>query len=209
MVSPDRRHLSNRAARRLDTLSALAVAAAELTDGADGRASFADLSIERLARRAGISRATFYLYFEDRVDVVRGWLEAFDKEADRVLDSWWSAGHPTPDLLSTCLGDLESLHRENRFILSAAEEMTASDLILRREREDAFRQRKAALHRHISSGQRGGWVDSSLAAEATASWLVAMLDRVMQHVVPTQTQGFQLTPAGADIIWRTLYAIDS
>ncbi|PQM45173.1 hypothetical protein C1Y40_04660 [Mycobacterium talmoniae] len=73
-----RRQLPNRAARRVDTLGALADAAAACVD--EDNTSFAELSVERLARRAGISRASFYLYFEDKGELVRGWHQEFDAQ---------------------------------------------------------------------------------------------------------------------------------
>ncbi|WP_237156519.1 helix-turn-helix domain-containing protein [Mycobacteroides franklinii] len=69
MSKQARRQLPNRTARRNDTLAALAVAAASCADG--NQSSFANLTVDRLARRAGISRASFYIYFEDKAELVR------------------------------------------------------------------------------------------------------------------------------------------
>lgn len=203
MIDDQRRQLPNRAARRQNTLEALAVAGAQLTDGTG---SFAGLSVERLSRQAGISRASFYLYFEDKGELVRGWLEAFDDEANSLLDSWFSANRPSHDFLASIFSSLETLHRENGFILSAAEEMVAHDLAVRHDRDEAHRRRRIALHQHITRGQRGGWIDPQLVSGATADWLIAMIDRVMQHVVPKRVGTAGISATGADVVWRTLYS---
>lgn len=203
MADNQRRQLPNRAARRKNTLEALAIAAEQLTNGTG---SFASLSVERLSRQAGISRASFYLYFEDKGELVRGWLDAFDEEANTLLNSWFGQSGPSRDFLLSTFDRLETLHRENRFILSAAEEMTAHDLTLRHELEQAHQQRRTALHLHITQGQRGGWIDPALAAGATAAWLTAMIDRVMQHVIPNSPGAHPLSATGADVVWRTLYS---
>ncbi|HEY1973845.1 MAG TPA: helix-turn-helix domain-containing protein, partial [Pseudonocardia sp.] len=36
-------------------------------------ARFADLSIDQLTRQAGISRSKFYVYFQDKDDLVQAW----------------------------------------------------------------------------------------------------------------------------------------
>lgn len=203
MADAHRRQRTSRTARRKSTLEALAIAAEYLTEQTG---SFAALSVERLSRQAGISRASFYLYFEDKGELVRGWLDAFDREVNRLLDSWFGESAPSHEYLARTFASLEKLHRENRFILSAAEEMAAHDATLRQDREEAHRQRRVALRRHITRGQRNGWIDPDLASGATADWLIAMIDRVMRHVAPSSCSALALSATGADVVWRVLYS---
>ena len=56
---------------------------------ADG-ASFTELSVDRLATEAGISRASFYIYFEDKGHLLRRLAgQVFDDLAD-AAERWWS-----------------------------------------------------------------------------------------------------------------------
>ena len=51
--------------------------------------SYTALSVERLVREAGISRATFYVYFEDKGDLLRALAEDFiERILGRGVD-WW------------------------------------------------------------------------------------------------------------------------
>ena len=204
MTRPPRRRLPNRAARRADVLRALADAAKELV--CDGE-TFADLSVERLSRQAGISRASFYLYFEDKGELVRGWHDLVDESAQEILKNWWHATAPSQTLIADVFSRMQRLHRDSRVALVAIEEMTASYPDLRRVRDATFRRRHDALHAHIIDGQAGGWVDPDIDAATTAAWLAAMVDRVMQLVAPTTDDDSDLYLTGADIIWQTLYRL--
>lgn len=203
MTRPERRRLPTRSARRADALRALADAAAALV--AEG-STFADLSVDRLSRRAGMSRASFYLYFEDKAELVRGWHHALDARLDDVLAEWWEATRPGADLILRVLTELTSVHRDERFVVHAIQDLGARSPLLRRTRDDAFQRRATALRRHMVRGQRAGWVDAGLAAATTAPWLMAMVDRVMQQVVPNEAIDGSLLEAGTEIIWKALYS---
>jgi TetR/AcrR family transcriptional regulator, ethionamide resistance regulator len=202
MAKPNRRQPSSRAARRADILLALADAAAEsVCDGT----TFVDLSVERLSRQAGISRASFYLYFEDKGELVRGWYDALDGRVSGVLTEWWEADNPTGELLSGVLSGLAAEYAGQRFVVNAVQETSAHDPLLREALDDAFQRRTVALRKHIARGQRAGWIDSELVAATTAPWLVAMIDRVMEQVAARETSDPSLIETGADIIRHSLY----
>jgi len=203
LARPNRRQPSSRAARRADILLALADAAAEsVSEGT----SFVDLSVERLSRRAGISRASFYLYFEDKGELVRGWYGDLDGRVAGVLTEWWEADHPTPgDLVSGVLSGLAAVYAGQRFVVNAVLDTSAHDPLLREALDDAFQRRTTALRKHIVRGQRAGWVDPELVAATTAPWLVAMIDRVMEQVVAREATDPSLIETGADIVRHTLY----
>lgn len=202
VAKPNRRPVSNRAARRADILLALADAAAQ--NVGEGT-TFVDLSVERLSRRAGISRASFYLYFEDKGELVRGWYDALEGRVSSVLAEWWEADHPTGELLSAVLHRLAEEYVGQRFVVNAVQDTSAHDPLLRDAIDATFQRRTAALRKHIMRGQRAGWIDSDLAAGTTAPWLVAMIDRVMEQVVSREPNNPSLIETGADIIRHTLY----
>lgn len=198
-----RRQLPDRAARRAHVLQALAMAAEELSD------DFVELSVETLARRAGISRASFYLYFEDKSQLVRSWYTELDDQVNSIYAAWWSSIRPTRDSLFRVLADVAALHRDSKTIMSAVQGMSAHSAHLRNYRAERFESKRQMLCKHIQTGQEEGWVNSTLAADATAAWSVSMLDRVMQRVVPSIEDPTSFLTTGAEIIWRTLYAAQS
>src|SRR3989441_12865386 len=54
--------------------------------------SFTEMSVERLVSEAGISRSTFYVYFEDKGDLLRGWFEDVAADLNRAARAWWTLG---------------------------------------------------------------------------------------------------------------------
>lgn len=116
------------------------------------------------------------------------------------------ATRPGADLILRVLTDLASVHRDEHVVVNAIQDLGARSPLLRRTRDDAFQRRATALRRHMVRGQRAGWVDAELAAATTAPWLVAMVDRVMQQVVPNQAIDASLLETGTEIIWKTLYS---
>ena len=168
--------------------------------------SFADLSVERLSRRSGISRASFYLYFEDKSELVRGWHHALDLRLEGILAEWWEASPPANELISRVMSDLAATYADEQLVVNAIQDMTPNDPLLRGALDDTFQRQTAALRKHLVRGQRAGWVDANLVAATTAPWLIAMLDRVMQQVVAREEVDSALVETGADIIRNALYS---
>src|SRR5882724_12410734 len=89
MPSVTRKTQASRAERR-DLIKARLLAAVEslLAEGE----SFTELSVERLVSLAGVSRSTFYVYFEDKGELIRAWLTEIISELDVAAQEWWSLG---------------------------------------------------------------------------------------------------------------------
>ena len=86
MPSVTRKPQANRQERREQIERQLLDATERLM--ADG-ASFTELSVDRLATEAGISRASFYIYFEDKGHLLRRLAgQVFDDLAD-AAERWW------------------------------------------------------------------------------------------------------------------------
>jgi TetR/AcrR family transcriptional regulator, ethionamide resistance regulator len=205
MSRESRRQLPNRAARRADTLRVLAEAAATCAER-DG-ISFAELSVERLTTCAEMSRAGFYLYFEDKGELVRAWHREFDAATVEILTQWWDATKPATDDIERMLHQLADIHRAGRIIIEAVKSMTALDPDLRCEQVKGFVLRRSQLGQHIVRGQREKWIDPELEPDTTAAWLTSMVDHVMVQVIPRQDDLTSLLATGTDIICRTLYSI--
>ena len=175
----------------------------------EGGTSLADVKVSDLATQAGISRATFYIHFQDKVDLIEEWLLETVKVLYEVSNAWYSA---SPDLsrdqLRELLGAVFDAYRERLILMSAMHETALYDEALRAEFAEAFELHISALADHIKSGQRAGVIDSGLSARETAEWLVSMMERVPVQVGRDagKRENEAHVEAATGVIWSTLYA---
>ena len=94
-----------------------------LTEGA----TFADLGIERIATRAGISRTAFYFYFKDKRELLMRLTEDVNALLFEQADIWFSGdGDPVEDLRQA-LRNISALYDEHNVLLRAIVEVSAYD----------------------------------------------------------------------------------
>src|SRR6188472_2915695 len=103
--------------------SVLAATEALLTEGA----SYADLNIERIATRAGISRTAFYFYFRDKRELLMRLTEEVNELLYQQADIWFSgAGDPEPEMREA-LTNIAALYAEHGVLLRAIIEVSTYD----------------------------------------------------------------------------------
>src|SRR6188472_4113432 len=103
--------------------SVLAATEALLTEGA----SYADLNIERIATRAGISRTAFYFYFRDKRELLMRLTEDVNELLYQQADIWFSgAGEPDPEMREA-LTNIAALYAEHGVLLRAIIEVSTYD----------------------------------------------------------------------------------
>lgn len=198
------------AADRRGLLSRRLVAIVEpLIDAGEGGEGYADLSVERIIRAAGISRSTFYTYFGDKADLLVAM--AGDVVAD-VLgtgDSWWSLSNDAGrDELREALRPPIEAYRMHRTILGAVVEAAATDPGAREQLNRLAEGAAGALTGHIRDCQKAKSAAPDLDPDRTARWLIWMIERGLYQLVspaaPAEAQ--KLLDSLTELIWRTLYA---
>ena len=90
-------------------------------------ASYADLNIERIANRAGISRTAFYFYFRDKRDLLTQ-LTADVAELLYQQAEIWFSGEGDPDAeIREALTNIAALYDEHGVLLRAIVEVATYD----------------------------------------------------------------------------------
>ena len=90
--------------------------------------SYADLNIERIATRAGISRTAFYFYFRDKRELLLRLTEDVTDELYRQGDIWFSgAGEPRAEVGEAAVANIGALYREHGAVLRAIVQAAATD----------------------------------------------------------------------------------
>ncbi len=86
-------------------------------------ATFAELGIERIATRAGISRTAFYFYFRDKRELLVRLTEEVNQQLMTAAEGWWTGGEDVRSALER-VGDL---YREHGLLLRAVVEVSTYD----------------------------------------------------------------------------------
>jgi AcrR family transcriptional regulator len=157
----------------------LAATEALLTEGA----SYADLNIERIATRAGISRTAFYFYFRDKRELLMRLTEDVNELLYQQADIWFSgAGAPEPEIREA-LTNIAALYAEHGVLLRAIVEVSTYDDEVAQFWRGMLGRFVDASRRRIEAEQQVG-LSVARHAQATAFALCWMTERTMyQHLV--------------------------
>ncbi len=98
----------------------LAATEALLAEGA----SFADLNIEKIATRAGISRTAFYFYFKDKRELLVKLTEEVTTELYEQADVWFSGQGDPREEITEALSRVAGLYAEHAALLRVIVEVS-------------------------------------------------------------------------------------
>jgi AcrR family transcriptional regulator len=206
LPSVTRKTQGSRAVRREEMRARLLGAVEALL--ADGE-SFTELSVERLVSVAGVSRSTFYVYFEDKGELIRAWLTDISSRLEVAAAQWWAldAGARWEDLRAA-LDLVVTVYRPKATLMAAAFDASAYDPGVREQVETMMGRNVAGLRKHIRAGQAAGTVDARIPAAPTAAWLTWMAERGLQQLVhgASEQEIAALVDGYTWIVWNTLYA---
>ena len=174
---------------------------------ADG-ASFTELSVDRLASEAGISRASFYIYFEDKGSLLRRLAgQVFDDLAS-AAERWWrvSRHRDSADVLAAMTGLIAS-YRRHQPLLIALGEMAGYDAAVGATYREILGAIAARLAVVIQGGQDDGYIRRELQADVAASTLTWMVERTCQQNLPRSPEAFdaELAITLTQLVWGALY----
>jgi AcrR family transcriptional regulator len=209
MATADRRPQSRRAERREEIRARLLEVVERLL--AEGE-SYTELSVERLVSEASLSRSTFYVYFEDKGDLLHAWFTRITEELTGAAAAWWALGAdgvpPTQPQLRAALGEIVMTYRPHATLMAALYDAAAYDASVRELVETMMSGNAAGLRKHMRTGQAAGFVDPRLPVPETAGWLTWMAERGLHQLVRTAAPAEldRLIDAYTGIAWNTLYA---
>jgi TetR/AcrR family transcriptional regulator, ethionamide resistance regulator len=172
-----------------------------LRDGA----SYADLNIERIARRAGISRTAFYFYFRDKREVLMRLSANLSERLYREADVWFSGiGDPAGEM-RRALSSVAAVYREQGVLVRAIVEVSAYD-------DEVARFWRALVERFIDAtrtridSEREAGRSRAVPSQATAFALCWMTERAFyQQLVQEQPDVRDLVDALGGIWMRVVY----
>ncbi|MEV0672193.1 TetR/AcrR family transcriptional regulator [Mycobacterium sp. NPDC050441] len=174
---------------------------------ADGT-SFTELSVDKLATEAGISRARFYIYFEDKGHLLRRLATQVFGDLTQAAQQWWGvAGRRDPADVHAAMAGIIASYRRHQPVLIALNEMSGYDPLVGQTYRELLTGIAGRLTRVIEDGQADGSIRRQLPAAATASTLTWMVERTCHQNLPSHpsTYDAELADTLTEIIWGALY----
>ena len=141
-------------------------------------ASYAELNVERIATRAGISRTAFYFYFRDKRDLLLRLTEDANRSLMAAADTWWSGSGG----IRTALEGVAALYREHGALLRAVVEVSTYDEEVARFWRRLVGRFVEATRRRIEAEQAAGLAPPGPAAPMAYA-LVWMTERTFHQQI--------------------------
>ena len=171
-------------------------------------ASFTELSVDRLSSEAGMSRASFYIYFEDKGHLLRRLAGQVFADLAESAERWWRvAWRHDPDDVRAGMAGIIASYRRHQPVLVALNEMAAYDALVGATYRNLLTAIGGRLTRVIEEGQADGSIRRDLPAATAASALTWMVERACQQNLPNNppTYDAELATTLTEIVWGALY----
>jgi AcrR family transcriptional regulator len=167
-------------------------------------ASYANLSIERIATRAGISRTAFYFYFADKRELLMRLAADVGQQLYREAETWWSGSGDGPAQLTEALGKIAVLYRAHGPLVCAIVEVSTYDPPVGVFWRGLVGRFVDASAERIETEQAAGRADAVLDPTATAFALVWMTERSFhQMLVQEDPIPVGELVAALALVWRS------
>lgn len=173
-----------------------------------GGARFTELSVDRLATDAGISRASFYIYFEDKGHLLRSLAGQVFAELADAAQRWWTvAQRRDPADAAAAMSGIVAGYRRHQPLLVALNEMAGYDPQVGAAYQEILTAISARFAAVIEAGQEAGSIRAGLSAATTASALTWMVERACQQTLPATpvSRDAELAETLTQIAWAALY----
>ena len=188
--------------RRAEARSRLLRAALGLSAGAH----FHDLTVERIASAAGISRSAFYLHYRDKHELLLDALERISGELEAAAAGWFGGPGPPAEQVRAGVERLVSLYAENAELLRLLTEVSTYDDEVRVAWLAALERLIEAGADHVRAEQRAGLIPAAVTARDTVESLVWMTERCCyEHLGRGDRSAEELAAVQAPIWMAALY----
>jgi TetR/AcrR family transcriptional regulator, ethionamide resistance regulator len=164
---------SSRRRRREEARAQLLSSALELAE----HGSFRDLTVDEIARSAGLSRSAFYTHFRDKHELLLAAVNDVAEQLYRMADRWWHGTGAPADRVEGALAGVISVYAEQASLLRLATEVSTYDDEIREVWLGIAGRFIDATAEQIRTEQLEGLIPQTLEARPTAETLVWMAER--------------------------------
>ncbi|MFJ4633810.1 TetR/AcrR family transcriptional regulator [Streptomyces sp. NPDC088847] len=165
--------------------------------------SFTDISVQRIIEEAGVSRATFYAYFEDKSDILKR-LAIRVRETSLSLAQQWDpgAGEDGAARYARFFEEILALHRTHHPVLTALREVAAYDTQIRDFYTADLEEFDEAVFSTLREQQQSGATPSDLDATAASRIIVwGGAQAIAHHITVDDGSGDAALARELGMIW--------
>lgn len=138
---------------------------------------FKSLSVDELARAAGLSRTAFYFYFRDKQDLLMAITEEVVETLYQEADRWWHGEGSPEERVRAALEGVVSAYARNSALLRVTNEVAGYDEDVRVFWRSLVERFIAATVEHLRAEQKAGRTPAGLDPDTTAAQLIWMVER--------------------------------
>jgi AcrR family transcriptional regulator len=139
--------------------------------------SFRGLTIDEIARSAGVSRPAFYTHFSDKQELLLVAVEAVSQDLYEMADRWWHGVGPPAERVRRAIEGVVSVYAGEAGLLRIAAEVATYDEEMRALWLDISERFIEATADHVRAEQEVGLIPRNLDARSTAEALYWMAER--------------------------------
>ena len=138
---------------------------------------FRDVTVDQIARSAGLSRSAFYTHFQDKQELLLVAVEEASEQLYEMADRWWHGVGPPAERVRRAIEGVVSVYAGEARLLRIAAEVATYDDEVRALWLDIAERFIEATAQHIRAEQEVGLIPRSLDPRATAESLFWMAER--------------------------------
>jgi AcrR family transcriptional regulator len=166
---------------------------------------FKDLTVDELAREAGLSRTAFYFYFPGKTQVLMAAAAGIADEAFGIADQWWSGEGPPERLLRKAVEGNAEVYVRHAPVIRTIIEATYYDAEIRAFYAQAMERFVTAATQHLERERSAGRL-RDLDPEAVARVLIWMGERCHDVLIGTEHRDpAQVVDALVTVWFHTIY----
>ncbi len=160
--------------RREDVRAKLVEAIGELAE----ESAFRDLTVDVIARRAGLSRSAFYFYFRDKHDLLVATAESLVEDLYREAEVWWHGDGPPRELIRAALEGVVAIMRRHAGLFRVVTEVSSYDEEVELFWRALIGRFVGATAEHLEREQAAGRIRPELSPGPSAEALVWGVERL-------------------------------
>jgi AcrR family transcriptional regulator len=165
------------------------------------RKPFKDVTVDELAREAGLSRTAFYFYFRDKNEVLAAAAEDASAEMFREADRWWHGEGEPEELVRSALTGIGTVFTGHADVMRATFEVTTYDADFAAFYKGLVERFVSATAEHLRRERDAGRLRAGLDPQSVAEALVWMAERCNHAFVLVEGRPVSELAATLTVVW--------